>query len=102
MKLLDKIEMVNNLPRVTLLVSGTRILTHVRLAPKLSLYTLASFYQLFPGLDLPVSGIEPRSPALQADSVLSEPPGKSQILLALDNSQSKLSLSGIFLMLSEF
>ena len=26
--------------------------------------------------DLPDSGIEPRSPALQADSLLSEPPGK--------------------------
>ena len=26
--------------------------------------------------DLPVPGIEPRSPALQADSLLSEPPGK--------------------------
>ena len=26
--------------------------------------------------DLPIPGIEPRSPALQADSLLSEPPGK--------------------------
>ena len=26
--------------------------------------------------DLPNPGIEPRSPALQADSLLSEPPGK--------------------------
>ena len=26
--------------------------------------------------DLPVPGIEPMSPALQADSLLSEPPGK--------------------------
>ena len=26
--------------------------------------------------DLPNSGIEPRSPALQADTLLSEPPGK--------------------------
>ena len=30
---------------------------------------------LSPG-DLPDPGIEPRSPALQADSLLSEPPGK--------------------------
>ena len=31
----------------------------------------------FPSLgDLPDPGIEPRSPALQADSLLSEPPGK--------------------------
>ena len=29
----------------------------------------------FPG-DLPNPGIEPRSPALQADTLLSEPPGK--------------------------
>ena len=27
-------------------------------------------------MDLPNTGIEPRSPALQADSLLSEPPGK--------------------------
>ena len=30
--------------------------------------------------DLPNPGIEPRSPALQADTLLSEPPGKSSIL----------------------
>ena len=29
--------------------------------------------------DLPNPGIEPRSPALQADSLLSEPPGKPQV-----------------------
>ena len=29
--------------------------------------------------DLPEPGIEPRSPALQADSLLSEPPGKPSI-----------------------
>ena len=29
--------------------------------------------------DLPDPGIEPRSPALQADSLLSEPPGKPQL-----------------------
>jgi len=28
--------------------------------------------------DLPDPGIKPRSPALQADSLLSEPPGKSR------------------------
>ena len=32
----------------------------------------------FPG-DLPDPGIEPRSPALQADSLLSEPPGKTHM-----------------------
>ena len=37
----------------------------------------------FPFLgDLPDPGVEPRSPALQADSLLSEPPGKP-LLLAL-------------------
>ena len=38
--------------------------------------------------DLPNPGIEPRSPALQADSLLSEPPGKlgrCQILLQQNN-----------------
>ena len=39
---------------------------------------------LFSG-DLPDSGIEPRSPALQADSSLSEPPVKSQLWLLLLN-----------------
>ena len=29
--------------------------------------------------DLPNPGIEPRSPALQADSLLSEPPGKPEL-----------------------
>ena len=29
--------------------------------------------------DLPDSGIEPGSPALQADALLSEPPGKPQV-----------------------
>ena len=33
--------------------------------------------------DLPDPGIEPRSPALQADSLLSEPPGKPHFLLPL-------------------
>ena len=33
--------------------------------------------------DLPNPGIEPRSPTLQADSLLSEPPGKAQDLLEL-------------------
>ena len=33
--------------------------------------------------DLPNPGIEPRSPALQADSLLSEPPGNPYVLLTL-------------------
>ena len=36
----------------------------------------------FPG-DLPDSGIKPGSPALQADSLLSEPPGKPLLLVNL-------------------
>ena len=45
--------------------------------------------------NLPDPGIEPGSPALQADSLLSEPPGKPlQILLDLNTQQSgSLSLS---------
>ena len=31
--------------------------------------------------DLPKPGIESRSPTLQADSLLSEPPGKSEVIL---------------------
>ena len=31
--------------------------------------------------DLPNPGIKPRSPSLQADYLLSEPPGKSQIFM---------------------
>ena len=39
---------------------------------------------LSPG-NLPHPGIEPRSPALQADSLSSEPPGKSMSLLVGQN-----------------
>ena len=39
-----------------------------------------------PSTDLPNPGIEPRSPVLQADSLLSEPPGKPSIgILMLDS-----------------
>ena len=38
----------------------------------------------FPG-DLPDPGFEPRSPALQADSLPSEPPGKPWLTLAMEN-----------------
>ena len=34
-----------------------------------------------PPRDLPNPGIEPRSPALQADSLSSEPPGKSSVII---------------------
>ena len=33
--------------------------------------------------DLPDAGIKPRSPALQADSLASEPPGKSNCAVAM-------------------
>ena len=39
----------------------------------------------FPSRDLPDPGIEPRSPALEADALTSEPPGiNSQNIIALD------------------
>ena len=40
--------------------------------------------QEFPAGDLPDPGIEPVSPALQADSLLLEPPGKSLWQSSLD------------------
>ena len=43
----------------------------------------------FPG-DLPDPGIEPMSPALQADSLLSEPPGKPCLSVHYANSSSCL------------
>ena len=39
--------------------------------------------------DLPNSGIEPRSPALQADSLLSEPPGKPHVVTCVLYHNSK-------------
>ena len=41
--------------------------------------------------DLPNPGIEPGSPALQADALSSEPPGKPQVVL---KDYTKLSLKG--------
>ena len=35
--------------------------------------------------DLPDPGIKPRSPALQADALTSEPPGKAQLSFLIDN-----------------
>ena len=37
--------------------------------------------------DLPDPGIEPRSPALQADSLLSEPPGKAIMYAEVKDTQ---------------
>ena len=39
--------------------------------------------------DLPDPGIEPRSPALQADALTSEPPGKDQVKVLLPNPEAK-------------
>ena len=36
--------------------------------------------------DLPNSGIEPRSPALKADTLLTEPPGKPKLQVDSDRS----------------
>ena len=43
----------------------------------------------FPG-DLPNPGIEPWSPALQEDSLLSEPPGKPTMLCGFDSKERSL------------
>ena len=43
----------------------------------------------FPG-DLPDLRIEPRSLALQADSLLSEPPGKPDIIFLLNCEKNKM------------
>ena len=40
--------------------------------------------------DLPSPGIEPRSPALQADSLWSEPPGKPKV--SLDTQLTQLAI----------
>ena len=37
--------------------------------------------------DLPNPGMEPRSPALQADALLSEPPGKSPVRPYIDSTK---------------
>ena len=39
--------------------------------------------------DLPNPGIEPRSPALEADTLTSEPPGKVATYIALNNKMFK-------------
>ena len=49
----------------------------------------------FPG-DLPNPGIDPRSPALQADALPSEPPGKPQYV-ALDKVESCLLINMVAL-----
>ena len=46
--------------------------------------------------DLPNPGIEPRSPALQADSLLSEPPGKPEYMMrnaGLDEAQAGIEIA---------
>ena len=44
--------------------------------------------------DLPESEIEPRSPALQADALPSEPPGKQKVDLKLNGQKTKIMASG--------
>ena len=41
--------------------------------------------------DLPDPGIEPRSPTLQADSLLSEPPGKLHLKVTRNQTKKKLN-----------
>ena len=44
--------------------------------------------------DLPDPGIEPRSPALQADALPSEPPGKSSVSIEADGKRLCCSVIG--------
>ena len=48
--------------------------------------------------DLPDPGIEPGSPALEADALTSEPPGKPQYVIATNN--TKLTLTRRYVLLS--
>ena len=48
--------------------------------------------------DLPDPGIEPRSPALEADALASEPPGKMLKVLTLNFTKSKMPLQGTLLL----
>ena len=45
--------------------------------------------------DLPDPGIEPRSPALEADALLSEPPGKSLIIITQCKNRYKRDINRI-------
>ena len=71
---------------------------HGLLAPQAPLSVIFSRQEYWSGLPfpspghLPDKGIKPRSPALQADSLLSEPPGKS---LDEDQFSSVQSLSRV-------
>ena len=46
--------------------------------------------------DLPDTGIKPRSPTLQGDSLSSEPPGKPQNLLSFMNLQIVIVFDNLF------
>ena len=52
--------------------------------------TGGSCHALLQAWDLPNSGIEPRSPTLQADSLLFEPPGKPQLIIECAESYIQL------------
>ena len=63
------------------IVGSHSLLPEKAMAPHSS-STLAAAAAAFPSPgDLPYPGIEPRSPALQADSLSSEPPGKPPVVI---------------------
>ena len=67
---------VKSLSRVRLFVTPWTVAYQAPLSMEFSRQEYWSGLPCPPG-DLPDPGVEPRSPALQADALLSEPPGKS-------------------------
>ena len=62
---------------------GTRVVLCFGIIPTSALWSYLLFLSFSSPGDLPDPGIEPRSPALEADSLLSEPPGPLTVLLPL-------------------
>ena len=71
---------VKSLSRVRLFVTPWTVARQAPLSMEFSRQKYWSRLPLPPPGDLPDPGIEPRSPALQADALSSEPPGKPHIL----------------------
>ena len=77
-KYIHKICIVKSLSRVRLFATPQ--------APQFMEFSRQEYWSglLFPSpWDLPYPGIEPRSPALQTDTLPSEPPGKSKICMCM-------------------
>ena len=71
---------VNSLSRVRRLVTPWTVAYKAPLSMEFSRQEYMSGLPFPSPGDLPDPGIKPRSPALQADTLLSEPPGKLQII----------------------